>query len=120
MKDGDEIVFEREAEQIPDMIPGDVIFTVKQHPHKTFKRVGDNLYVDLSISLEEALLGFSKRISHLDGHLVEIRSAENEVQQPFAWKVIKSEGMPKRNVYSEFGDLHAKMNIQFPKTLTEK
>jgi hypothetical protein len=29
MKDGDEIVFEREAEQIPDMIPGDLIFTVK-------------------------------------------------------------------------------------------
>lgn len=30
MKDGDEVVFEREAEQIPDHIPGDVIFTVKQ------------------------------------------------------------------------------------------
>ena len=29
MRDGDEIVFEREAEQIPDMIPGDVIFNVK-------------------------------------------------------------------------------------------
>jgi DnaJ-class molecular chaperone len=29
MKDGDEVVFEREAEQIPDMIPGDLIFTVK-------------------------------------------------------------------------------------------
>lgn len=29
MKDGDEILFEREGEQIPDMIPGDVIFTVK-------------------------------------------------------------------------------------------
>jgi DnaJ-class molecular chaperone len=28
--------------------------------------------------------------------------------------------MPKRNVHSEFGDLHAKINIQFPKTLTEK
>ena len=30
MADGDTIVFEREAEQIPDMIPGDVVFTVKQ------------------------------------------------------------------------------------------
>jgi DnaJ-class molecular chaperone len=29
MSDGDRIVFEREAEQIPDMIPGDLIFTVK-------------------------------------------------------------------------------------------
>jgi len=58
MKDGDEVVFEREAEQIPDMIPGDLIFTVKQRPHPRFKRVNDNLFVDLSVSLEEALLGF--------------------------------------------------------------
>lgn len=33
---------------------------------------------------------------------------------------MKGEGMPKRNVYSEFGDMHAKMLINFPKTLTEK
>ena len=79
MSDGDEIVFEREAEQIPDMIPGDVIFTVKQQPHNKFKRVGDNLFTDVEISLEEALLGFSKRVSHLDGHLVEISSKDNEV-----------------------------------------
>ena len=26
---GDKLVFEREAEQIPDMIPGDLIFTIK-------------------------------------------------------------------------------------------
>lgn len=83
MADGDIIVFEREAEQIPDMIPGDVVFTVKQHPHPKFKRVGDNLFTDVSISLEEALLGFKKRISHLDGHLVEISSKPEEVVQPF-------------------------------------
>lgn len=61
------------------MIPGDVIFTIKQQPHNRFKRVGDNLYQDLTISLEEALLGFKKRINHLDGHLVEISSKEDEV-----------------------------------------
>lgn len=33
---------------------------------------------------------------------------------------MKNEGMPKRNMYSEFGDLHSKMIINFPKTLTEK
>mmetsp|Transcript_32000 Transcript_32000/g.31300 ORF Transcript_32000/g.31300 Transcript_32000/m.31300 type:complete len:84 (+) Transcript_32000:495-746(+) len=29
MADGDTIVFEREAEQVPDMIQGDVIFKIK-------------------------------------------------------------------------------------------
>jgi DnaJ-class molecular chaperone len=79
MADGDTIVFAKEGEQIPDMIPGDVIFTIKQTPHNKFKRVGDNLYVDLDITLEEALLGFKKRINHLDGHLVEISSKVDEI-----------------------------------------
>ena len=33
---------------------------------------------------------------------------------------MKGEGMPKRNAYSEFGDLHAKMIVNFPKSLTEE
>jgi hypothetical protein len=33
----------------------------------------------MGISLEEALLGFKKRINHLDGHLVEVASKADEV-----------------------------------------
>ena len=29
MADGERIVFEREGEQVPDMIAGDVVFTIK-------------------------------------------------------------------------------------------
>jgi DnaJ-class molecular chaperone len=72
----------------------------------------------VTITLEEALLGYKKRIGHLDGHLVEI-SAKDEVTQPFSWKVVKGEGMPKRNLYSEFGDLHSKLVIDFPKQLSD-
>jgi len=61
------------------MIPGDVIFTVKQQTHLKFKRINDNLFHDMTISLEEALLGFKKRINHLDNHLVEVSSKENEI-----------------------------------------
>ena len=67
--------------------------------------------MDINVSLEEALLGFAKRINHLDNHLVEISSSSDEVVQPFAWKIIKGEGMPIRNIHSEAGDLHAKINI---------
>jgi DnaJ-class molecular chaperone len=28
--------------------------------------------------------------------------------------------MPKKHIHSEAGELHAKVNIQFPKTLNEK
>ena len=36
---GDTIIMPKEAEQVPDMQIGDLIFTIKQKPHATFKRV---------------------------------------------------------------------------------
>ena len=63
-------------------------------------------------------MGFKRRISHLDGHLVEVSSAEGEVIQPFQVKVIKGEGMPIKGYSSEFGDLHVKIKIEFPKQLS--
>lgn len=79
MVSGDNIVMEREGEQVPDLARGDLIFTLKQKPHKTFKRVGDNLFIDVYISLEESLLGFQKTITHMDGHSVIIKSEKDEI-----------------------------------------
>lgn len=74
MRNGDQIVFERQGEQVPDMIQGDVVFVISQSPHAVFKRVDNNLYYNLDLTLEEALLGFEKRIVHLDGHEVVVKS----------------------------------------------
>jgi DnaJ-class molecular chaperone len=82
--------------------------------------VGDNLYHDITLNLEQALLGFSKTVTHLDGHIVKIESEPNQVIQPDQWLIIKGEGMPKRNVPSEFGDLHVKCKIVLPKKLSKK
>jgi DnaJ-related protein SCJ1 len=68
MKNNEQIVFERQGEQRADMVQGDIIFVISQSPHSLFKRVDNNLFMTLDISLEEALLGFSRTITHLDGH----------------------------------------------------
>ncbi|CAI5746894.1 unnamed protein product [Peronospora destructor] len=60
-----EIVFERESEQRPGMVPGNVVFRLQQVPHNRFRRAGDDLHYDLKISLEEALLGYKKPMKHL-------------------------------------------------------
>ena len=70
MANGDTIVFERQGEQVPDQIQGDIVFVISCNTNPTFKRVGDNLFLNLDITLEEALLGFSRTIRHLDGHEV--------------------------------------------------
>lgn len=79
MKNGDKIVFEKDGEQIPDMIQGDIIFIIKQNQHSIFRRVNDNLYMNLDITLEESLLGFRKTIRHMDGHDIVIKSDPGEV-----------------------------------------
>ena len=61
------------------MVRGDLIFTIRQKQHKTFRRVGNNLYVEVPITLEESLLGFTKTIKHLDGHDVTISEKEKVI-----------------------------------------
>jgi DnaJ-class molecular chaperone len=56
-----------------------LIFTIKQRPHDRFKRVGNNLYIEVDLTLEESLLGFKKVISHLDGKEVTLKTSSEEI-----------------------------------------
>ena len=38
--------------------------------HAIFERRGDDLYTNLTVSLRDALVGFTMDITHLDGHKV--------------------------------------------------
>jgi DnaJ-class molecular chaperone len=117
MKDGDEITFERESEQRPGMIPGDVIFKLKQEPHGRFQRDGDDLHHTMRLSLKESLTGFRRSVQHLDGRTVDI-SADGPTF-PGQVRKYKGEGMPVHNVPSQFGTLHVRFEINYPKTLTD-
>jgi len=71
----------------------------------------------MKITLKEALTGFSKSITHLDGHVVPIVSPPGQVISPFQVMLLQGEGMPVHEVPSQFGDLHVTFEIIFPKTL---
>lgn len=118
MSDADTILFEKQGEQVPDQARGDLVFSIRQRPHNRFKRVGNNLFMDLTISLEESLLGFRRTITHLDNHQFEVKSSHNEIIQPDQWTVINGKGMPHRDDPSSFGNLHLKMKVVLPKTMT--
>ena len=40
--------------------------------HSRFERKGDDLYANITITLQDALIGFGLDIDHLDGHKVGI------------------------------------------------
>lgn len=114
---GEIVPFPRMAEQTPGHIPGNVLVKIKTNKHKKFERRGKDLHMSMSVTLREALLGWKQTIRHLDGHVVEIST--DSVTQPFQIFQIKGEGMPLKDDPASFGDLYVKVEVVFPKQLTD-
>ncbi|RQM16564.1 hypothetical protein B5M09_001448 [Aphanomyces astaci] len=115
--DGHEIEFEHAADEHADRAAGHLRFRITTVGHEFFSRDGDDLYMDMSISLREALVGFSKSFVHLDGRTVDVRRL-NEITEPSQVVTLAHEGMPRHQMASERGNLHIKFNVVFPDTLT--
>jgi len=110
MKDGQELIYEEQADESIGHLPGDLIVVLRQTRHPQFVRDGDDLKLRLAIDLADALVGFETTIKHVDGHDVTIKS--NDVIDCAHVKVIKSEGMPTES--GGFGDLIVTFEIGFP------
>ena len=116
MNSGESITFKSAGEQSPGEIPGDVQIVLRAKSHAVFKRDEEHLSMKLQISLREALLGFERRIRHLDGHQVLI--ANDAISSPGQVIVIRGEGMPIKGVPSEFGELRVELQVNFPKSVS--
>ncbi|CAA2969328.1 dnaJ protein homolog [Olea europaea var. sylvestris] len=117
MQNGQQITFHGEADEAPDTITGDVVVVVQQREHPKFKRKGDDLFVEHSLSLTEALCGFQFILSHLDGRKLLIKSQPGEVVKPDSTKAINEEGMPMHGRPFMKGKLYIHFNVDFPKSL---
>ncbi|KEG08376.1 putative chaperone DNAJ protein [Trypanosoma grayi] len=119
MPEGHTVTFEMEADESPDMIPGDLVMTVHTKPHSYYTRRPNGLDLDatLTVTLKEALLGFERHVAHLDASDV---SVENTGVTPFGTVLkIRGRGMPRHHTPSERGDLYVKVLFELPKLLTE-
>ncbi|KAG0089051.1 hypothetical protein BGZ93_010069, partial [Podila epicladia] len=94
-KAGTKIRFPREGDEFPNGEIQDIVFTIEEKPHPLFTRRGDDLVLELELSLLEALTGFSKTEERYPG-----------------------EGMPISKKPGQKGDLIVKFVVKFPKTLT--
>jgi len=117
MPDGYEMVFKRAGEQNPATTPGDVILVFKTQPHAFLVRDGNNLRMNMELTLKEALLGFNKHFTHLDGRQVAVSRGPVVTPPDFVMKMT-GEGMPFHEVSSEKGDLYITFKIRFPNQLS--
>lgn len=95
MRDGDKIEFKHMAEQSPGQLPGDVVIVLQQQKHRKFERKANDLHMTMKLSLQEALLGFTRKITHLDEHIVTV--SHDGITAPFQVYRVESEGMPYRD-----------------------
>jgi len=118
MRHGQRVVFSGEGDQSPDVIPGDIIVVLQQKEHATFKRDGDDLFMEQELTLHEALCGYELRVTHLDGRTLRVKSTPGEVVTPGDVKCIMNEGMPIHKRPYEKGRLIIRFNVVFPKTVS--
>ncbi|KAL3616049.1 hypothetical protein CASFOL_040343 [Castilleja foliolosa] len=117
MQNSQKITFPGEADEAPDTVTGDIVFVLQQKEHPKFKRKGDDLFIEHSLSLTESLCGFQFLLTHLDGRQLLIKSSAGEVVKPNSYKAINDEGMPIYGRPFMKGKLYIHFNVEFPDSL---
>ncbi|KAF4658172.1 DnaJ (Hsp40), sub A, member 4 [Perkinsus olseni] len=133
MKDGQQIPFRGMADESdPSEEPGDFIVVLKQKAPqndaaaKGFTRKGNDLYLRRSITLLEALTGYTTVIDHMDDRKLIVKSGKGEVIKPVdlaaekhLLKCVKGEGMPSPQNQFVCGNLFLILDIVFPEHIKE-
>lgn len=92
-----------------------ITFVIAEDP--VFKRLGDNLYVDVELDLYTVVLGGDKLIDTLDGK-VKLK-IKPETQNGMKVR-LKGKGFPVYKKEGAFGDLIVTCSVKIPTHLTEK
>jgi molecular chaperone DnaJ/curved DNA-binding protein len=94
---------------------GDLYALIKVLPHPVFKRVGDDLEVEVSVFYLDALLGGQVRVETMSGVAAFPIPEGTQPGQKFR---LKGKGMPKKA--GGTGDLYARVRIEMPRELTPR
>mmetsp|Transcript_29600 Transcript_29600/g.36015 ORF Transcript_29600/g.36015 Transcript_29600/m.36015 type:complete len:372 (+) Transcript_29600:111-1226(+) len=113
---GEQITFEGVADEKPGMLAGDLHFSIVEISSSEFTREGDNLYKTIEIPLVDALVGFQKTLTHVDGKKFAI-NVPGVIECDHVMRV-PGKGMPRRSGRG-FGDLYLTFDVDFPDTLTD-
>jgi DnaJ family protein B protein 4 len=114
----DVIVIRDCGNAISNELKGDLKLTIKVIPSPVFERQGMDLIHKHTISLKDALTGFSFDITHVNGKLLCLDNMKKRtVITPNYRKVIPNLGMMKDG---NVGNLIIEFSLVFPENLTEE
>jgi len=116
--DDGEIIIIREKGNVINNFKGDVKIFIKIENNTEIKRVGLDLIYEKTISLKEALCGFSFELKHLNGKIYTITNSStvgHVIRQNYQ-KMIPNMGLERDG---HVGNLVIVFNINFPEQLSE-
>ncbi len=93
----------------------EVFLVISVTPHNRFKREGDNLYADISVPFEDAVLGGEVEVASIKGRLALKIPPGSESGKRIR---IQRHGMPMRTSPSINGDLYVTVKPQIPTALS--
>jgi len=117
-KTGTKITFKGEGDEYQPGQAQDVIFVVKEKPHPTLKRSGNDLVFKSKVPLVDALTGFKVDVNTLDNRTLRVNV--KDVVHPSYTKIVHGEGMPKPKTPDQRGDLILTFDVVYPSSLSEE
>ncbi|KAJ2761155.1 Molecular chaperone (DnaJ super), partial [Coemansia nantahalensis] len=96
----------------------DIVFVVDEKPHALFKRDGDDLRLNLALTLDEALCGFKKPVKLPSGKSINVSSSASVIR-PDQVSRMAGYGMPVTKAPGQFGALVIAYKVHFPASLTQ-
>ncbi|KAL2119354.1 hypothetical protein VTJ04DRAFT_6314 [Mycothermus thermophilus] len=94
----------------------DLVFVIEEKPHPLFVRDGDDIIHTVDLDLKEALTGWQRTITTIDGSAIKIGKANPT--QPGSSDTYPGLGMPISKKPGQRGDFIVKYNVKFPLTLS--
>ncbi|KAL3425739.1 dnaJ heat shock family protein [Phlyctema vagabunda] len=94
----------------------DLHFVVEEKKHPLFTRDGDDIILSIDLDLKEALTGWRRTVTTIDGKSISIDKAGPT--QPGSSDSYPSLGMPLSKKPDERGNFVVKYNVKFPTTLS--
>lgn len=94
----------------------DIHFVLQEKPHPTYRRVDDDLRMDVELELKEALTGWTRTVSTIDGKQLSVGGSGPT--QPTWTERYPGLGMPKSKKPEARGDFVVGVKINFPRSLS--
>ncbi|HUE95865.1 MAG TPA: DnaJ C-terminal domain-containing protein [Longimicrobiaceae bacterium] len=96
---------------------GDLFLVVEVVPDSRFERRGDDLYVDITVPVLDAILGGEAEVPTLAGKVALTIPALTQNGRQFR---LRGKGMPHLGSPGERGDLIARVRVRLPEQLSEQ